>query len=93
MIYKSKCTIQRLICNIRWKVVTWFKEYPAQNKLSIKFGKLNIPGKICHKEDEEDNILSDLYKKILEIKKKLEFLSITLPVQILFYVINQDFAL
>ena len=32
-------------------------------------------------------------KKILEIEKKLESLSITLLVRILFFVINQDFAL
>ena len=59
----------------------------------IRFGKLNVPGKTCDQEHKPDSILSNLRKNVDEIEKKLESSSITLSIQILSYIINQDSAL
>lgn len=71
-------------------VDTWYKKDEKEDKLSIGFKKLNIFGKICNQGYEPDITLSDLCKKILEIKKKLELLLGTPPIQIFSYLIDQD---
>lgn len=56
----------------------------------IRFKKLNVPSKTRDQRHDLDSALSDLRKKIDEIEKKLESLFITLSIQILSYVINQN---
>lgn len=67
-----------------------YKEDEEADKLSIGFGKLNVPGKIRDQGHEPDITLSDLREKILEIEKKLEPLLATPPIRISSCVMDLD---